>query len=186
MTLEIKFHARAGQGSKTMAQFMAEAAAEQGQFAQAFPYYGPARGGAPMDAFTRISDKPIRIHTLIIDPDILVVVDETLLASQKMLCNMKKDQVLLINSKKTAKEIATEYKCPATKIYALDASGIAIKNLKRDMANTSLLGALVKIVDQVELNDLNKIVEQKFGKKLGPELTALNIKTIKEGYDSIE
>ncbi len=185
MTLEIKFHARAGQGSKTMAQFMAEAASEQGQYAQAFPYYGPARGGAPMDAFTRISDKPIRRHTLIIDPDILVVVDETLLASQKMLCNMKKDQILLINTKKSASEIAAEYKCPATKIYTVDASGISIKNLKRDMANTSLLGALVKIVEQVEIDDLNKIVEKKFGKKLGPEMTAANINTIKEGYDSI-
>lgn len=186
MTLEIKYHARAGQGSKTMAQFMAEAAAEQGQHAQAFPYYGPARGGAPMDAFTRISDKPIRIHTPIIDPDILVVVDETLLASQKMLCNMHRDQILLINTKKSAKEIAEEYKCPATKIYALDASGIAVKNLKRDMANTSLLGALVKITDQVELSDLVKTVEKKFSKKLGPEMTAANINTIKEGHDSID
>lgn len=185
MTLEIKYHARAGQGSKTMAHFMAEAAAEQGQHVQAFPFYGPARGGAPMDAFTRISDQQIRVHTPIIDPDILVVVDETLLASQNMLCNMKKDQILLINTKKTAKEIAAGYKCPATKIYALDASGIAVKNLKRDMANTSLLGALVKITDRVELDDLIKIVEKKFGKKLGSELTELNIKTIKEGYESI-
>ena len=185
MTLEIKFHARAGQGSKTMAQFMAEAASEQGHFAQAFPYYGPARGGAPMDAFTRISDKPIRIHTLIIDPDILVVVDETLLVSQKMLCNMNKDRILLINTKKTSEEIAKEYECPATKIYAVDASGISIKNLKRDMANTSLLGALVKIVDRVEIDDLAKIVERKFSKKLGPEMTTANINTIKEGYDSV-
>jgi len=168
-----------------MAHFMAEAAAEQGQYAQAFPYYGPARGGAPMDAFCRISDQPIRIHTLIIDPDILVVVDETLLASQKILCNMHHNQILLINTKKSAAEIAQEYKCPATRIYAVDASGISLKNLKRDMANTSLLGALVKIVDQVEIDDLIKIVEELFTKKLGSEMTAANINTIKEGYDAI-
>jgi len=183
--LEIKIHARAGQGSKTMAQFLAEAAAAQGKYVQAFPFYGPARGGAPMDAFARISDKPVRSHTPIIDPDILVVIDETLLASQNMLCNMHKDQILVLNTKKSAAEVAKEYKCPATKIYAFDASAIALKNLKRDMANTALMGAVVKIVDLIELEDLVKITENKFGKKLGPELTAANIKTIKEGYESV-
>ena len=185
MTLEIKIHARAGQGSKTMAQFLAEAAATQGKYVQAFPFYGPARGGAAMDAFARISDRPVRVHTPIIDPDILVVIDETLLASQNMLGDMDKDQILVINTKKSATEIAKEYSCPAAKIYTLDASAMALKNLKRDMANTALIGIIVKISDQLELDDLIQVVEDKFSKKLGSELTAANIKTIKEGYESV-
>jgi 2-oxoacid:acceptor oxidoreductase gamma subunit (pyruvate/2-ketoisovalerate family) len=183
--LEITIHARAGQGSKTMAQFIAEAAALKEKHVQAFPYYGPVRGGAPMDAFVRISEKPIRIHSPIKKPDILIVLDETLITAQNICLDLAKEQMLLLNTRKTVKEVKKEYKCDA-KIYIISASKIAYKQLKRDIANTVMLGALAKISNLIDIDDVLEVMRIKFMKKLGRELTDLNIKAVEEGYKSIQ
>jgi len=183
--LEICIHARAGQGSKTMAQFIAEAAAEKGYYVQAFPYYGPARSGAPMDAFVRISQKPIQVHSPVINPDILVVLDEALIALENICLPLTKDQILIINTKKNIEEVEKAYKTH-TRTYVVNGSGIALKHFKKDFANTVLLGTLSKITKQIELKDFNKIVKNKFFRKYGQEMVDLNIKAIKEGFDAVK
>jgi pyruvate ferredoxin oxidoreductase gamma subunit len=175
---EIRFHARAGQGAKSAAQFLAEAALKVGKFVQAFPYFGPERRGAPMQAFVRISDKPIRVHSGVKTPQAVVVIDSSLLSCVNVTAGLGADGILLINTN-------TKYQIPNTryKIYTIDASKIAMDLLKRDIPNTVLLGALVKITKLVKLEDLLGVIEKKFSKKLGPELTKANLEAIKKGYD---
>ena len=178
---EIRFHARAGQGAKSAAQFLAEAALEAGKFVQAFPYFGPERRGAPMQAFVRISDKPIRVHSGVKTPQAVVVIDSSLLNSVDVTAGLSKGGILLINAAKTTYNLQ-----PTTyNLITIDASKIALDLLKRDIPNTVLLGALVKITKLVKLEDLLGVIEKKFSKKLGSELTRANLEAVKKGYDHV-
>ena len=103
--IEIRFHGRGGQGAVTSAELTALAAIEQGKYAQAFPSFGPERRGAPVMAFVRVSDEPIRTREKIYEPDIVVVLDPTLLEIVNVAAGLKKDGIVVLNTTKTAKEI---------------------------------------------------------------------------------
>lgn len=98
--IEIRWHGRGGQGAKTAAMLFAETAIEEGKFAQGFPEYGPERMGAPVKGFTRIDDKPIRIHSGIENPRVVVVLDQTLLETIDVTEGMPEDGILIINTEK--------------------------------------------------------------------------------------
>jgi pyruvate ferredoxin oxidoreductase gamma subunit len=135
---EIRIHARAGQGSKTMAQLIAEVAASKGYHIQAFPYFGPARSGAPMDAFVRVSKKEIKRHTPIKNPDLLVVLDETLLMMDNICIALDPQQSLLINSSKTREEIIAKYKIE-TDVFVVNANKIGRDIFQKLFTNTVML-----------------------------------------------
>jgi len=179
--IEIKIFGRAGQGAKTMAQFLAELALVSGKYGQAFPSYGPEREGGEMNAFVRIDEKPIFIYSQIERPDLVVVIDKTLI-SQEVFKNFKKGCVLLVN---TGSKIKIPSIAQPIKIYKIDASKIAQEILGRDIPNTVLLGSLVKIL-KIKLEDLLKVVKEKFVKKLGLEMAEKNLKAIKKGYEKIK
>ena len=102
---EIRWHGRGGQGAKTAALLLADVAFQTGKYGQGFPEYGPERMGAPITAYNRISDKAIRVHSNIYDPQYVVVVDESLLDAVDVTKGLKKDGAILINTQLSKEEI---------------------------------------------------------------------------------
>lgn len=190
---QIRIHGRAGQGAKTIAQFLAEAGLRSGKFVQAFPSFGPVRTGAVMNAFVRLSDKPINLHSEIREPDAVLVIDPLLIDTEKIEEGLKKNGLIIVNSTRPVEALKKRLFAkggkrgldPGVKVVCLPASEIALKLIKKDIPNTVLLGALVKLTKVVKLDDLIKVAESRFAKKFNPELVQANIQLIKKGFNFI-
>ncbi|MCX7996028.1 MAG: 2-oxoacid:acceptor oxidoreductase family protein [candidate division WOR-3 bacterium] len=188
--LEIRWHGRGGQGAKTAALLFADAAVETGKYIQAFPEYGPERMGAPVFAFNRLSDEPILQHCGIKNPNIVVVLDPTLMETIDITEGISEEGIILVNTQKTAKEIREQLKIKndKIKIYVVDASKIAKDILKRDIPNTPMLGALIKVSRLLEfepmLESVKKRLEHKFPNR--PDVVEGNIKAIIRAYEEVK
>ncbi|GBR75379.1 pyruvate:ferredoxin oxidoreductase subunit gamma [Candidatus Termititenax persephonae] len=185
-TIEIRWHGRGGQGAKTAALLVADAAIATGKLAQAFPEYGPERMGAPVKAFNRISDQEIRIHCSVEHPSIVLVLDETLVDSVNILEGVPANGTIIINTEKSADEYRQQLGFQGS-LYTVNASGIALKNIGMNKPNTPMLGALVKatgILDyQKMLEDTTHKLEKKFKNK--PEVIEGNVKAIQDAYEEV-
>jgi len=184
-TIEIRWHGRGGQGAKTAAQFLAEAALDAGKFIQAFPEYGPERAGAPMRAFTRISDKPITVHSGVTNPDAVVVIDPTLINSE-VLEGLADTGALVMNSEKDPQTMRKTLNFSGGKVATVDATKISLEVLGLPMPNTPMIGALLKTMAVVSMDSVNEQVKKKFLKKLGEEKTNANILAIKRAYEEVK
>jgi pyruvate ferredoxin oxidoreductase gamma subunit len=181
--LEIRWHGRGGQGAKTAAQFLAEAALELGKSIQAFPEYGPERAGAPVRTFTRISGRKINIHSPIANPDIVVVIDPTLLETIDVADGLGDGGILVVNTHETADKIRQKAKYTKGKVAVCDATKISLETLGIPMPNTPMLGALLKATPIVPIEKLENVVRNKFLKKIGEVKTEANIKAIKRAFE---
>lgn len=182
---EIRWHGRGGQGAKTAAQFLAEAALDSGKFIQAFPEYGPERAGAPIRAYTRISDKAIDIHSGVTNPEVVVVIDPTLLTPE-LLKGLPDNGILVVNSPESPSNIRKRLGYVGGKVAAVDATKIALETVKLPMPNTAMLGALAKVMPIVPLEMLQEKVRDKFLKKIGEEKTTANLEAVKRAYDEVK
>jgi pyruvate ferredoxin oxidoreductase gamma subunit len=179
---EIRFHGRGGQGAKTAAALLAEAALEQGKFVQSFPDYGAERQGAPVRAFVRISDKPIRLHTSIVNPDVVVVVDPTLIRSVPVADGLPNEGVLVVNTPEGQEYVKTHTGF-AGRIVAIDATKISIAELGKPVTNTAMLGAFEKATNVVDLEHLKSYLLAHFTKKLGADIAQKNLNAMMRAYD---
>lgn len=161
--IEIRFHGRGGQGAVTSAELTALAAIEQGKYAQAFPSFGPERRGAPVMAYVRVSDEPIRTREKIYEPDIVVVLDPTLLDIVNVGAGLKDNGIVVLNTTKSAEEIRERIGITA-KLALVDASRIAIETMGIPITNTTLLGAMLKATDLLPLSALEGPLEERFGR----------------------
>jgi len=186
--VEIRWHGRGGQGAKTAALLLADAAMELGKNIQAFPEYGPERMGAPVQSFNRISDDPIAIHCGITEPQVVVVLDPTLMATVNVAGGLPQDGSLIVNTSKTPKEIRSEIGLKGRKIFTVDASAIAREKIGRNIPNTPMLGALAKVTGLLDFNKMLINTEDKLKKKFAskPEIIKGNIEAIKAAYDSVK
>jgi pyruvate ferredoxin oxidoreductase gamma subunit len=187
--LEIIFFARGGQGAKTAAEILAQAATGEGKFVQAFPSFGPERSGAPTKTYLRISDSPIRIHEPVIDPDVVVVLDDTLLDSQNVSDHLEKNEALIINTQMQSNEIKNKIAERGEnfegKIYPVDASGISMEIIGQPRPNTVILGKFVQITEAVSLESVLNKFREIFEEKIGKENCEKNIQAIEKAYDTI-
>ncbi|MBN2142434.1 2-oxoacid:acceptor oxidoreductase family protein [Candidatus Woesearchaeota archaeon] len=183
--LEIRFHGRGGQGAKTAAALLAEAALEQGKFVQSFPEYGAERQGAPVKAFVRISDEPITIHTSIKNPHIVVVVDPTLVKSVPVADGLDKGGALVVNTTDPV-DFIREKTGYLGKIVTIDATKIAIEELGKPVTNTAMLGAVQKVSNIVNIEVLKDYTTKHFIHKLGEELTRRNINALMRAYNEVQ
>lgn len=176
--MEIIFYARGGQGAKSAAEIIAQAAVKDGKFVQAFPNFGPERSGAPTETYLRISDQAIRTHEPISSPDIIVVLDETLLKSEE-----NRASVWIINSAKTENELK---KIISTnkKIYPVDANRISMEKIGQPRPNTVILGKLIQVSKIARIESVIQEFKKIFEGKLGKDATDKNIEAIKKTYDS--
>ena len=161
--IEIRFHGRGGQGAVTSAELTALAAIEEGKYAQAFPAFGPERRGAPVMAFVRVSDEPIRTREKIYEPDIVVVLDPTLLDIVNVGAGLKDDGVVVLNTTKSAKEVRKASGIKA-RLALVDASTIAMETMGIPITNTTLLGAMLKATDLLPLTSLEGPLQERFGR----------------------
>ena len=176
--IEIRWHGRGGQGAVTSTELMAQAAISEGKYAQAFPSFGPERRGAPVQAFNRIdSQEPIRIRADITEPDVVVVLDPSLLSIVKVTSGLKENGIVVINTKKTAGQIRSELgiKNP---IATVNASRIAREQLGVPIVNTAMLGAVIKATGIVKKESVYAPLEKRFG-RLGER----NIKAMETAYE---
>jgi len=184
--VEVRWHARAGQGAKTAALLLAEAALHEGKYIQGFPEYGPEREGAPIKAFTRISGKPILIHCGVANPDAVVLLDTTLLGAVDVTEGLLEDGALLINTEKSPEEIRKTLKTEKGKVFTVDATGISLDLLGRNLPNMPMIGALVKVLPVVKLETLLESVKKKFGKKFSSKIVEGNVSAIKRAYEEVK
>ncbi len=184
--IEIRWHGRGGQGAKTAALLLAEAAVEEGKYGQGFPDYGPERMGAPIRSFNRISGKPIYLHCHVSEPDMVVVLDDSLLDTVDVTDGLDEDGVLLVNSTKSPSEIREKTKLKGGKLYTIDATGISMDELGRPIPNTPMIGALLKATDLLDIELLLSGVRHKFSGKFSDKIVQGNIRAIKRAYEEVK
>ena len=171
--IEIRWHGRGGQGAVTSAELLAKAAINEGKFAQAFPSFGPERRGAPVVAFNRIdTQSPIRIRAEIREPDVVVVLDPTLLSVVKVTAGLKNKGLLLINTSKDFETIQKEFGGD-WKLALVDGSRIAREVLGVNIVNTTMLGALLKAVGVVKMESVTEPVKERFDRLAEKNLNAM-------------
>lgn len=188
--LEIRWHGRGGQGAKTAALLFGEAALETGKYIQAFPEYGPERMGAPVQAYNRLSDEPIQIHSGIKNPKIVVVLDPTLIEVAKVLDGLKEDGILLVNTKEEPKALKNRLglETKKIKVFTVDANRIAIETIGRAIPNTPMLGALVKVSRVLDFEKMLSSIRKKLLLKFrgNEKLVEDNIVSVKRAYEEVK
>lgn len=186
--LEIRWHGRGGQGAKTAALLLADVAFKTGAYVQGFPEYGPERMGAPITAYNRISKNEIRVHSNIYTPDIVVVVDETLLLSVDVTAGLKKDGAIIINTAKSRNEIMPLLRGYEGHVYTVDARQISEEALGKYFPNTPMLAACVAVSNVMDqdafVKEMRASYEHKFAKK--PEMIEGNMKALVMAFQAID
>jgi pyruvate ferredoxin oxidoreductase gamma subunit len=183
---EIRWHARAGQGAVTAAKVVAETALSADQYMQAMPEYGPERMGAPIKAFTRICDEPIEIHNNIEYPDVVIVLDETLIDVIDVTEGLKSNGSIIINTCSPARDVKNALGVAETvRVACVDASGIAMDTIKRDIPNTPIVGALIKVTSVIDLEVFKGLLAKNLGKKFGQEMIDANHAAVQRAYEEV-
>ena len=157
--IEIRIHGRGGQGNVVAAYVLATAAIDQGYFSQAFPAFGAERRGAPVAAFVRIAETPIRRHCQVSQPAFLIIQDETLLALPETLAGLLPEGAMVVNSQQDSQALSATLGCP---VHALPATRLSQDTLGRPMPNTALLAAFLTLTDLLAIAGLKDALAQRF------------------------
>jgi len=179
LLIEIRWHGRGGQGIVTVSRLLAQAALLDGKYVQAFPEFGPERRGAPVTGYTRISNEPIIVHSQIYNPNVVVVVDPTLIGKVNVTAGLVQKGFLIVNSERSPKEIREDLEVLDAKVYTVDAVKIALEILGRPIYNTAMLGALLKAVPVTTMDSLAKVIAERFPGAVGEK----NIAVIRRAYE---
>jgi len=175
---EIRWHGRGGQGAWTASEILAKAAILEGKYIQSFPEFGPERMGAPVNSYTRISEEPINLHCSVYNPDIVAVLDPTLLKTVPVTQGLRENGVLILNTKVTPAEIRKNLDLKAGKVWTVSATEIAIRILGRPITNTAMIGAVARATQIISLESIKKAVMERFPLNVAEK----NVAIIKEAY----
>jgi pyruvate ferredoxin oxidoreductase gamma subunit len=184
MFVEVRWHGRGGQGVVTASELLAGAALAEGKYLQSFPEFGPERMGAPIRAFTRISDKPIEIHSHVYNPDVVVVLDPTLLGNPIITDGLSDEGKLIVNFSGTPDEVRKITKFMG-RIYVVDATKIAMETIGRPIANTCCVGALVKVTGLVGMEKVEHQIREALEAKIGTRATDANIQALRRAREEV-
>jgi len=161
--IEVRWHGRGGQGVVTASDLLAKAAILEGKYAWHAPMFGPERSGAPVVAFTRVSDEVIEIHSGVYNPDVIVVIDPTqVIEVDWYLEGVKDGGTVVVNAKDLPDKLIKEVQKKHLKLFYVDAYTIALDTFNRAFYNTPMLGALVKATGLVSLESVLKVIEIRF------------------------
>jgi pyruvate ferredoxin oxidoreductase gamma subunit len=178
--IEVRWHGRGGQGAVTSVELLAVAAIGVGKYAQGFPSFGPERRGAPVAAFSRIDEKKIKVRSGIYQPDVVVVLDSSLIGLVNVTEGLKPNGILIVNTPKSPEEVKKELTFSGT-TATVDATGIARKEMGVPIANTTMLGALLKMIGIMDLDAMKEPVEHRFGR-----IAQKNLAAMKRAYEEIK
>jgi 2-oxoacid:acceptor oxidoreductase gamma subunit (pyruvate/2-ketoisovalerate family) len=181
--LEVRWHGRGGQGSWTASELLARAAIAEGKHIQSFPEFGPERMGAPVTAFTRISSEPIRLHCAVYNPDVVAVLDPTLLKSVKVADGLNEEGGnIVVNTKDGHAETRKLLNSEKGKLWTVPATEISIKILGMPITNTAMLGAVARVTGVVSLKTIETMVKGRFR----PDVAEKNFAVVKEAYEEVK
>lgn len=183
--LETRWHGRGGQGAVTAAKLLAETALGLGKFVQSFPQFGSERRGAPIVAYTRIDDKEITLYNTILAPNIVVVLDPTLIELPPTLSGLREEGLLLVNSPSPPSKIREVLKRGTGAVATVPASAIAMKQLQRPLTNTAMLGAFLGATELLALEDVLRHVREKFSELYAPTVVEANLEAMRQAYREI-
>jgi pyruvate ferredoxin oxidoreductase gamma subunit len=169
---EIRWHARAGQGAKTASQLYATAALRAGKSVQAFPEYGPERRGAPLRAYTRVDDKPIRRHDSIAHPDVVVVLEPSLLNEVDVTEGMEDGGLMLLNAERPPAKVAGK------RVACVPATRMAEQGGSK-FANLIMVGALAAALGEPPAAYVADAAAELLGKKVAADQVR---RAVMEGY----
>ena len=178
--IEVRWHARGGQGAVTSVELLAVAAISAGNYAQGFPSFGPERRGAPVAAFTRIDDKKINVRSGIYEPDVVLILDASLIGLVNVTDGLKPGGKMIVNTTKSPDEIRKILNFSGT-VATVDGTGIARKEMGVPIANTTMIGALLKVTGVMGLDAMKESVEHRFGR-----IAQKNLNAMKRAYDEIK
>ena len=184
--MEIRWHGRGGQGAVTASKVFADSALATGKQIQAFPEYGSERQGAPIKAFTRISDEPITIHSQVTNPDIVLLLDPSLLGVVDITEGLSDDGLLIVNTSMSAEEVRNKIKATVKKLLTIDATSIALKHLGKNIPNTPMIGALVGATEMLDINDVADDFKKKFKNKFREDIVEGNVHAILDAYKEMK
>ena len=176
---EIRIHARAGQGAITTASLLGYAYFLKGMYPYAFPHFGAARMGAPMNAFVRVDEKPVRLRSQIYEPDYVLVMDPTLMRGFNCFSGLKDGGIAVINAGEAVEIPKLKAK---QKVFVVPANEIALKTIGRPLGNTALLGAFCAVTDELSLDILIEAIRKRFSGKA----QEANIESAKQGFEFIK
>jgi pyruvate ferredoxin oxidoreductase gamma subunit len=185
---EIRWHGRAGQGVVTAGELLGEIAMAGESYFQSFPEYGAERMGAPIKSYTRISDEPIEIHSPILEPDMVIVVNPNLIGAVDLTEGLKESGVLLMNTPQSPDTIRKRLKYQDRTLWCVDASAIATEELRRDIPSTMMIGLVIRAmeaqsVDLINLQTAVHIVKESLEGKLRPEVVEANVRALRRAYE---
>jgi len=183
--VEIRWHGRGGLGAKTAALLFGEALMHAGMYVQAFPEYGPERRGAPVTAYNRFDNKPIRIHYAVQKPDVVCVLDPSLLSTPSVKEGCGENTVFIINSSFDPQILKEKFNLPG-KVYTVDASKISEEILGRNLPNTPMLGALMRVLNFMDFEEFVKAVEARLKMKYKEPVVVGNIKAIRRAFEEVK
>ena len=187
--LEIRWHGRGGQGAKTAAILLAEASAAAGKYIQAFPEYGPERMGAPVVSYNRISDEPILLHSSVVSPQYVMVLDPTFIGSVDFTAGIPPGGTIVLNTSHSRDEMWERMQLGDRdlRLFVVDASAISEAEIGRPIPNTPMLGALAKVSKGLELEalieDITGKLERKFRDR--PEVIEGNLRAIRRAHAEV-
>lgn len=179
MLKQFRFHGRGGQGAVIGAEILAKAAFLEGKWSQAFPFFGAERRGAPVKAFTRISDREINCRSQIYEPDYVVVLDSKLLETVNVLEGLEPEGMIIINTNKRPEDLDLGFV-----VATVNATDIALKFdlliAGMPVVNTAMLGALAKATKEVSMDSISKAILEEWPRRAGE----LNIASARMAYES--
>lgn len=184
--LEVRWHGRGGQGAVTASKVLAESAMSLGKQIQAFPEYGSERQGAPVKAFTRIADQRIRQHNQVTTPDVVIVLDPTLLEAVDVTEGLSEDGTILINTQSSPAEIRQKMNLKGRTLYTVDATGISLRNLGRAIPNTPMIGAFVGATKLLDPKLVAEDFRVKFRGKFKDEIIEGNVQSILDAAQEVK
>jgi pyruvate ferredoxin oxidoreductase gamma subunit len=184
--IEIRWHGRGGQGVVTAGKLLAETALGTGRYFQAFPDYGPERMGAPIRAFTRLSPRPITIHAQIEEPDVVLVLDSTLLGTVPVTEGLKEEGILVVNTAKSPAEVREATGFHTGQAFTVDASHIAIEEMGRDITNTPMLGAFACATGIFDMEELAKQLRAWFATKIPAQTVEANVRAMRRAAEELQ
>jgi pyruvate ferredoxin oxidoreductase gamma subunit len=182
---EIRWHGRAGQGTVSAAKMLAESALEGGLHAQAFPEYGPEREGAPLKAYNRVSREPFTLYCSINNPGVVVVVDPSLLKIGDFKDGAGEKAIYIINTPDDPARIRTLYGLDKAAVWTVDATGISLATLGKNIPNTVMLGALSRVTGLVPVDMVIACMLKEFGKKLSQDMIDRNVTAVRRAYEEV-
>ncbi len=184
--VEVRWHSRAGQGGVTASKVLGETAMALGKYIQAMPEYGAEREGAPIKAYTRISEEPIVVHTQVTNPDYVVVLDDTLLSIENVTDGLVEGGKVIVNTSADPAEIREKLGLKPGQVATVDATQISMECIGRPIPNTPMIGALAKFSGLMTPEEAAEDFKKKYSGKFRAEVIEGNIQAITRAAEEMK